>query len=94
MRGTPIFSFMHKIFVANTVFVCACSHIQTEQAKSSKPTVKGGFQNTGCFSTETLETTLYLAFSGVMVHNGSMHVQGRDDRIVSLLRKGYSITVW
>ena len=62
--------------------------------KSSKPTVKGGFQNQGCFSTETPETALYLAFSGVMVHNGSMHVQGRDDRIVSLLRKGYSITVW
>ena len=62
--------------------------------KSSKPTVKGGFQNQGCFSTETPETALYLAFSDVMVHNGSMHVQGRDDHMVNLLRKGYSITVW
>jgi len=48
----------------------------------------GGFQKSGCFSTETPETTLYLAFSGVMVHNGSMHVQGRAFHMVNLLRKG------
>ena len=88
MCGTLVIVFRLHIFIVDTVLLGENRSDERKRQIAQNLWKIGGFQKSVCFSTETLETTLYLAFSRVMVHNGSMHVQGCAVHIVNLLRKG------